>query len=432
MKNRLNIRTKLSLVFLLKWLVIAVAAGTVGSVLVHSFTFLINSTTDFFSALPVPLPVWTMLGAFLVGGIVYKLEPKAMGEGIPSYLQGVKKNNGVFAVKETWYTFLAALCTLGTFGNGGIVGPLGRVSAGIMSFLGKSAHRLGFSPGDVKLAAVCGLSATVGTIFHSSVGGGVFAVEILQKHELRYSYLFPSIMASSVAVYICKAFGWGTFYPMNPVNEFMDVFIIGWILLISVLTGALGWAYNNLYAVISRQIKRDTVHNILVKVVVGSIVAAWIGWLVNPNILGTSRRLVYSLFSLDKSYLIGNLDFGIPFALLLLIVLSVKALGNCITVGSGMSAGFTGPTVIIGMLLGASVATIIGVSNGHANYYACVAAGFAGMLAGSMNVPLAAAIITIECFGLQYSFPAGIAAVVGFQINRFNTIYDYAIKSESR
>jgi CIC family chloride channel protein len=219
---------------------------------------------------------------------------------------------------------------------------------------------------------------------------------------------------------------------MDPVNEFMDVFILGWILLVAVLSGVLGWGYNNLYAVISTRIKRDTTHNILIKVLVGSIIASWIGWLINPNILGTSRRIVYSLFSIDKSYLIGNLDFGIPFAVLLLILLSVKAFCNCVTVGSGMSAGFTGPTVIVGMLLGASIATIIGVSNGHANYYACIAAGFAGMLAGSMNVPLAAAIITIECFGLQYSFPAGIAAVVGFQINRFNTIYDYALKSESR
>jgi len=36
-------------------------------------------------------------------------------------------------------------------------------------------------------------------------------------------------------------------------------------------------------------------------------------------------------------------------------------------------------------------------------------------------------VITTESFGLQYSFPAGLAAIVGFQVNRHRTIYDYAI-----
>ena len=65
---------------------------------------------------------------------------------------------------------------------------------------------------------------------------------------------------------------------------------------------------------------------------------------------------------------------------------------------------------------------------GTANYYAFVAAGFCGVLSSSMNISLAAAVLTIEIFGLQYSFAAGLAAVVGFQVNRNQDIYEQMVR----
>ncbi len=49
-----------------------------------------------------------------------------------------------------------------------------------------------------------------------------------------------------------------------------------------------------------------------------------------------------------------------------------------------------------------------------------------------MNIPLAAAVMTIEIFGLQYSLAAGLAAIIGFQINRYQTIYDFAMGGAGR
>ena len=51
-------------------------------------------------------------------------------------------------------------------------------------------------------------------------------------------------------------------------------------------------------------------------------------------------------------------------------------------------------------------------------------AAIIGMLLSST---LAAAVITIEIFGLATSFTAGLAAVIGFQITRHKTIYDYTV-----
>ena len=90
-----------------------------------------------------------------------------------------------------------------------------------------------------------------------------------------------------------------------------------------------------------------------------------------------------------------------------------------------MSAGLTGPSALVGMLLGVTVANFLGVELSSPTYFAFVAAGFSGMLSSSMNIPLAAAILSIEIFGLQYSFPATIASVIGFQMMRGATIYDF-------
>ena len=233
-KITLDSEYKKSLLYLTKWVVIAILSGVIGTFIVRSFTYLLKTISSYLLSTQLPLPLWSILGAVIVGASIYRIEPGASGEGIPSYLRGISYNKGKLPFSETFFKFWAALATISTFGNGGIVGPLGRVSSGLMSSIGE---KLGFSDYDLRTASICGLAATVGAIFHSSIGGGIFAVEIIQKSEMRYSDLFPSILASSIAVYICKVFGWETFYPIKAVNEFMDVKILGWLLVLAILSG---------------------------------------------------------------------------------------------------------------------------------------------------------------------------------------------------
>ncbi len=417
---------KRSLTFLGKWTIVAVLSGCIGAGIVKGFHFILTSLANLIQTTFFFLPVWTLAGALICGLLLYRFSPGAAGEGIPSYLKSLHTNKGILPPKETFIKFWAALVTLGTFGNGGIVGPLGRVTAGIMSFFAVRVKKLKFNAWDIRTATICGLAATVGTIFHSSIGGGIFAVEIVQKSEMRYRDLFPAILSSSTAVFISKAFGWESFYPIHAAPEFMNPRLLWILILFALLIGFAGKAFTALYVFIAKLFKREQNKNTLLKVLIGSMIAGFGVWFINPSLMGTSQGFIAAIFETNREVLFGHFSNTMPVFVVFAIMAVAKAIGNLLTVGSGMSAGFTGPAAIIGMLLGAGWADIFQLTPGSPNYSAIVAAGFAGMLGSTMNIPIAAAILTIESFGLQYSFPAGIAAIIAFQINRHDTIYSYS------
>ncbi len=80
------------------------------------------------------------------------------------------------------------------------------------------------------------------------------------------------------------------------------------------------------------------------------------------------------------------------------------------------------------MLIGTFTAFLFGYSGNPGDLHILQAAGLAGLIASSLNVPLAAAIIVSEVFGPQLGFPAAIAAILGFQLNRHHTVYDVTLE----
>ncbi len=427
---KLSEDTKKSYIYLVKWIFISILSGIIGVIVVHTFAYLLKKANSVALKTAIPIFLFPLVGAVINGLLIYRIEPGAQGEGIPSYIKALRNNRGILNPKVTIFKYFAGLATLATFGNGGIVGPVGRVSAGITSFIAGKLQKLGFNSEDIRTATISGMAGAVGTIFHSSVGAGIFAVEIIQKDKMGYKDLFPAILSSSSAVYFAKAFNFGSFYKFSVINEFMDLKMIGWLLLVAVSAGLLGGFYTWLYSWIANLLKRES-GSILIKVITASIVASALSWLINPYLLGTSSNFMHAILLRDLSILRGNLPSSIPVFITIIVMLLVKAVSNCITVGSGMSAGFTGPAAILGMLLGFAFAEFLGVDNSTSTHYAFIAAGFTGVLASSMNIPIAASVMAIEIFGLYYSLPVGLAAVIGFQITRNKTIYEYAVKEIS-
>ena len=248
---------------------------------------------------------------------------------------------------------------------------------------------------------------------------------------MKYSDLFPSILSSAASVYFARLIGLDPIISFSTVHKNFNPKITGWLLVIAIVAGLAGYGYIKLYETISRIWHRDHSHRnliIVIKVLAGSFLAGIIAFSVNINILGTSSKLFHAVFTFDVAMLYGNIPHAVPLSIAIIIIMILKAAANCFTIGSGLSAGFAGPAMLMGLLLGMVFIEIAGILPGTPEYYAFLAAGFAGMLSSTMNTPIATAVITLELFGFAYSLPAGIASIIGFQVNRSNTLYDFALR----
>ena len=418
MKIKISSEDRSSLRFLLRWVVVAVISGIVGSSVLAGFRLAIVEAQGLLDSFGLPRVLVGVLGALLVGTLIYRFEPDASGEGVPSYITYLNRYGSKFPLGSTIAKLGASLVTFICYGSGGLAGPVGRVNAGILSLVLKKAGR--------RTAAICGMAATVGALLHAPIGGGVFAVEIIQKANMRYRDLFPAVLSSAVAVWVSRLAGWEPLLDIIPAEGRVPLAATGFLVLLALIVGIVGGFYTGLYGVVVRMFRRDQ-GRIVPKVMVGSAAAIILVQLVNPGLTGTAETVLEAIVSGRLDTIYGSLPTIIPVGVAAIVIMLVRTSSSFLTIGSGMSAGLMGPAVAIGLMTAFAFTRLLGVEAGTPEFFAYLATGFAGIMASSMNVPIGAAIMTLELFGPRFGLPAGIAAVVGFQINRHRTIYDFAI-----
>ena len=90
----------------------------------------------------------------------------------------------------------------------------------------------------------------------------------------------------------------------------------------------------------------------------------------------------------------------------------------------GLVVDLLAPSIIMGLFLGAAMAQFFGIQANSRVYYALLVAGMSGVLSGSLNAPIATAIIGTEIFGAEYAVPATLSSIISFQIARSSYLYD--------
>jgi len=414
-----------SLGYLGSWVLIAMISSLTAVAVIGLFLFGINEIRELLNITDPGRPavlVFAAAGAVLAA-LFSRMAPGSRGEGVPSYIRGVRDNGGFLSFKESLVKLLSSFASLASWGNGGFVGPLGRVVSGFTSsFIGLFRPDIG-ERSLRRTAAVCGLASVVGVITGAPVGSGIFAVEIIQKRNMRYSDLFPSVLAGSFAVFLSRYFSFNHFFEVNVVIAPIRPAIMPALLVTALLSALAGRGYELLYSGVTRLLKRDSLKRVEIRFAGAAIAASALVWLVNPAMSGFGNGFLQKLFD-NPAVLYGKLSGILPMALAALIMVVVRSISVGLTVGSGQSVGFFGPLAQIGMLLGTFTAILFGYTDNPGNLHILQAAGLAGMLASALNVPLAAAVIVSEIFGPHLGFPAAIAAILGFQLNRHHTVYD--------
>lgn len=442
--------------FLVRWTLQALIAALLSVVAVEgavSLMSLLEYLPTLWSDVSAAAGVAATLGmaalaALITGTILYRWFPGAAGEGIPAYLRAVETDDYVLPLGETLLKFPAAILTLGAFGSGGLVGPVGRVSAGLSQQIARGLQRWLprlFADRDIQqqhyhaptTAAVSGMAAAVTAIFAAPIAASIFAVEVVQKDQLRYHQLFPAALAAATTLLVQQSLGWSAPGALVLPSARADPGIMVPVTLMALGVGGVGLLYTGLYRRIAGRMRHNRQRVSTPHLVAGMLGAATISLAVHPGLAGTSRELLQSILmgTADLSTpdtLAGILSgLGLP-AVALLALSFAKLLGNCLTTGSGMSAGFTGPALFVGASLGAAVALVLGAEAGSPTYLVLAVSGMAAMLASVINTPLAAAVLTAELFGVGYAPAATVASMLAFQVARSRTIYEVALDERVR
>jgi CIC family chloride channel protein len=413
--------------FLGRITIFAACMGIVNSSIVRIFqvsTFFIWNWLDEALLGPYPLLIVIVpgIGALLASFLFYRPCPDARGEGVPIYLKTIRNKQGEFTPFVGLYKFFAALFVMGFRGSGGFVGPTVAMNAHAGTWIQRQLQKvmpgwLDFSRTNYRLGAICGAAAALGALFKIPLGGGFFAVEILEPANLHYRNLFPAVLSSSIGSLAYKVFyDPSPVFPLHPGFE-LDFSLLPAIFITALLAGLVSLFFVSFYQHTTPFFNNLNLPERFIPFI-GGLLAGVTGLILGREVLGTGHSLISVLMNNNLLLSAG------------LLFLLGRILTTSFTIGSGGSAGFTFPAIVMGFICGNTVSALFGPLAQTA-HIALLVTGMTGVLACLMNIPLAAIIIAIELFGFPYGVPAVIGSVIGFHIGRGEIIYRYEEEDKS-
>ncbi|MCB8944638.1 MAG: chloride channel protein [Ardenticatenaceae bacterium] len=340
------------------------------------------------------------IAGLLVGYVVERWAREAKGHGVPEVMEAIALRNGRIRPRVASLKVLASSLTIGTGGSAGREGPIVQVGSALGSTVGQILH---FSADRVRTLVACGAAAGIAATFNAPIAGSIFALEvILGRFTVRY---FGAVVISSVSASIIgriflsdkPAFDVPA-YPFQP-SELPLYTLLGILAaLVAVLfIRSLYW-FENLFD--------EWSWHPAYKAAVGMLLTAVVGLLLpGREVLGPGLHFIGEAIAED----IG-LSVGLMFVLLIL-----KLLTTCFTLGSGNSGGVFAPGLFMGALVGGMVGT---VAHGlwpelarNPGAYAIV--GMAAVFSAAARAPITAVLIVFEMSNdYQLILPLMLASVL--------------------
>ncbi len=379
--------------------------------------------------------LWSVLGGFmgLVGGGIGALFSHALefaaelrgehawlvyflpiGGLLIAVIYGVSKLSGsntntVFETvrDEKQVPFLLAPAVfVGTFithllgGSAGREGAALQIGGSIASLIGKIIH---INERRKHILIMCGMSALFSALFGTPVGACIFAIEIASSGRLYTAALYPCCVSSVIAHFVA------TWLKVAP--EHYEVGAIPELALAPVAFSAFVGIAAAVVSIVFCICMHKTHHlfkrvlpNKYFRTVVGGAIVILLTVLVgNSDYNGSGVHIIAGIFE----------GTSVPYVAFLL-----KIVFTAITMGSGYKGGEIVPTMFIGATLGATVATLVGLS---APFGAAI--GIAALFCGVTNCPITAIILSVEMFGAEGIVYYLVAALISYLLSGQHSLY---------
>ncbi len=377
-------------------ILIAAAIGLAGGLGAVFFRWLIASFQDLFWAtgntpfekfsqsawywrLTVPAA-----GGLLVGLIVKFFAPEAKGHGVPEVMNAVARLGGVIRPVVAVAKSLASAICIASGGSVGREGPIVQIGSAIGSTAGQL---LRLSTRRIRTCVGCGAAAGIAATFNAPIAGAFFAGEvILGEFGVR---AFGSVVISSVcATVVARALEGNTLAFTIPAYEIVNPAEIAVYAFLGLAAGVVGVAFVQVLYWFEEFFDRLRRIPEFLKPVAGGIGIGALGLLL-PQIMGVGYDTI-------GEALHGRLEIG-----LLALILIMKLLATCFTLGSGGSGGVFAPSLFMGAALGGVVGrvahAVLPFTIASPGAYAVV--GMGAMVAAATHAPITAILIIFEMTG---------------------------------
>ena len=409
---------------LVQWAILALVMGTFSALVVYGVREVLLVLASLRDFSPAPLFFALLVFGGLINGLfIFRMEREARGDGINTYIKTSWKPEFQVRTRFPFLKILATFATLGSGARGGLVGPLVSINAGFgvvltrwISPLGKLAKDYGTN---LRVCAICGAAGAVGALFMAPLGAGIFAVEILFGGSLAYRALFPAILTSTVAFFASTVLGSEqplSFWTRIPFSAHMDAGHILLVIITAIAAGLLGILFVYANKRLPSLLEQRKIPPVLRPAMGGlfcGILAAFLG-----------REILFpgsGLFTRELPEMLA-IPHTLATARLLLLLVGI-CLATSFTVGSGGSGGLTMPAMTLGALCGAVIASAYSIEPVAA--LPLLLAGMTACLASSLNIPIAAAVLSIEIFGTGAAYACVLGSVIGYQIGRGHLMFRY-------
>ncbi len=359
------------------------------------------------------------LAGFAVGYGVNRWAHEAKGHGVPEVVEAVVMRNGRIRPRVAALKVIASSLTIGTGGSAGREGPIVQVGSALGSTLGQLLH---FSADRVRTLVACGAAAGIAATFNAPIAGSIFALEvILGRFTVRYfgAVVISAVSASIVGrIYLSdKPAFIVPSYPAQP-GELPLYALLGVLAaIVAVLFIRLLYKFEDIFD--------EWTWSPALKAAMGMLATAVVALLLpGREVLGSGLELIGDVIADDVT-----LSLSVMAVLLLL-----KLLATCFTLGAGNSGGVFAPGLFMGAILGDMFGTV-----GHSLWpelvvdpgaYAIV--GMAAVLSGAARAPITAILIVFEMSNdYQLILPLMLASVLSTLLAEYlftESIYTLKLK----
>ncbi len=358
-----------------------------------------------------------ILGALFCGIVISAIPVQIKAHGISSVLYAIHRKRAHLPMKLALRTWLGASATIISGGSAGPEGPIVTIGSTIASGFGRL---LRLDPSRVTTLVGCGSAAGIAAVFNAPLTGIFFTLEVILRELTLRSFIPIVIAAVFAAASVQSLLGTSTplFGPAAELAMLQPTLLSGAslpaLLVLGAVCGGVSVGFIRLLQSSEHSFARLRVPPMW-KPVFGACILVILGMTYAQFALGTLPSLDpaspaeaslippfygtgYAAARSVMNPLLYTSDQFLWLALLLAVLVALKLVATCATLGSGAIGGLFAPSLLVGALLGASFGSCVaGVPVlGAVSPETCALAGMAGVVAATTHAPLAGAMLVYE------------------------------------